>query len=145
MRIVKLLLFGVLAIIVVTVLIGMLVPTPSPSAATDPPTASPSAPPSITAPDLYRAYAENEIAAEQQYKGQQFLVTGVIQTIGTDIVGSPYVAFVTSEQGIATVQAMFDRNKAGTLTGLRKGRTATVRCTVDGKLMNLILRNCDLW
>src|ERR1700736_1804386 len=44
----------------------------------------------ILANALYRAYDANEVAADEKYKGKSVKITGKVQNIGKDILGSPY-------------------------------------------------------
>nr|WP_251702195.1 OB-fold putative lipoprotein [Pseudomonas boanensis] len=44
-----------------------------------------------TAQQLAQAYDRNTVAADQQFKGERFKVTGVVDSINTDLFGKPYV------------------------------------------------------
>jgi len=48
----------------------------------------------ITASELFRAYSENEVRGDQQYKHRQMLVTGQIRSIRAGIGGEPLVVLV---------------------------------------------------
>ncbi|MCU9106802.1 OB-fold putative lipoprotein [Pseudomonas aeruginosa] len=45
----------------------------------------------ISAQQLAQAYDRNTVAADQQFKGKRFKVTGVVDSIITDMFGNPYV------------------------------------------------------
>ena len=45
----------------------------------------------LTAQELMSAYAVNEIAADQKYKGKMVRLSGKVDDIGKDIMGTPYV------------------------------------------------------
>lgn len=93
--------------------------------------------------DLVRAYTNNEVAADEKYKGRTLKVTGNIDTIGKDIVDSPYVTF-ESVSIIPTVQCMFGSKDIKELAGVRKGQRLTVKGRCDGKFGNVILRECQI-
>ncbi len=118
-------------------------------AESEPPSEPPS-PASVTvitikASTLFSTYQENEVAADEAFKGKLLKVTGKIETIGKDITGDPYLALSSGEKfGFMGVQAMFEPEDAKQLAGLAKGQTATVRCVCDGMFGNVILRECSL-
>ena len=45
----------------------------------------------VSAQQLAQAYDRNTVAADQQFKGKRFKVTGVVDSINTDLFGDPYV------------------------------------------------------
>lgn len=45
----------------------------------------------ISAQQLAQAYDRNTVAADQQFKGKRFKVTGVVDSINIDMFGHPYV------------------------------------------------------
>jgi hypothetical protein len=96
----------------------------------------------VPAPDLIAAYQQNEIAADQRFKGETVVIRGDVNEIAKDILGTPYVTL--SREGISAVQAMFPRSSAAPLADLRPGRTIVVQCRVEGKMMNVIGRDCEL-
>src|ERR1051325_125999 len=51
----------------------------------------------ITAQALYTDYERNEIAADQKYKDREINVGGVVQKIGKEKDGTPYVILRCSE------------------------------------------------
>ena len=113
-------------------------------AAADKPATSDSAI-AVSASDLLEDYEANEVAADQRYKDRQLIVTGKIDTIGKDILDSMYVTLESGKEfGITSVQCMFDDSNAASLAQLRKGATVTVSGTCNGKLGNVLLRDCSL-
>ena len=55
------------------------------------PAASAQAPIKVSAEALYNAYNQNQVAADAKYKGNLVEMTGVIGSIGKDILNNPYV------------------------------------------------------
>jgi tRNA_anti-like len=97
----------------------------------------------VTANELTAAYESNEIAADATFKGERVNISGRVNNVGTDILGSPYV-LLADESHIFGVQALFPRDKKDSLMYLSKGHNITVRCRVDGKFMNVIAKDCEL-
>ena len=88
---------------------------------------------------LLSDYDANEIAADRQWKGKPVELTmATITDIGTDILGRPYLLLGGG------VQAVFPRSGENEVARVRKGQYVTVRCRVQGKLIYVILQNCNL-
>ena len=118
---------------------------------TSSPTRSPSRsgkpkPPAVeyTATELMSLYQENSIRADQACKDKAFGVTGAISNIGTDLLGTPFVAFESGEL-IFLVQCMFDDSDKGQLAKLKPGDSVRIRGTCKGKLGNIIFDNCSFY
>lgn len=93
----------------------------------------------VTAAKLFADYEANEVSADAIYKDKVLRVSGTITKIGKDILDTPYVELATPNEYMG-VQCMFD--EAGVLGTLKKGAKLTVRCKMDSKLGNVILRGC---
>lgn len=119
-------------------------PTSSPSTESTPAVTEPSGIP-VSAVQLYSAYKDNEVAADAQYEGKILDITGVVESIGKDILDTPYVTLTDgSEWAVWGVQCMFSKKDEATLAQLSKGQTITVRGKCDGYLVNVIVRNCTV-
>lgn len=116
--------------------------TGSPSTASD---STPKAPEAIkiSAPDLCAAYIENEVAADEKYKGKYLEITGAIDDIKKDITDTPYVA-LTTDDVIRRVQCMFSKNESSVLAELKKGQQITIIGKCDGLMMNVIIRESKI-
>lgn len=97
----------------------------------------------ITAEDLFAAYDENEVAADNQYKGKLLKVTGVINDIGKDILDDTYITLDTGEF-IFSVQCYFKGDDADALAALTKGQTVTLVGKCDGMSMNVVMKKCEI-
>jgi hypothetical protein len=96
----------------------------------------------VTAYELFTAYNANEVDADRRYKGKRLVVSGQIERIGKDARDQPYVLFGGS--GILFgVQAMFPTSAEPDLAALTPNTTLKVRCTIAGKLAN-VMRSCML-
>lgn len=97
----------------------------------------------VTATDLFNAYTSNEIAADQRYKGKVATIEGRVDSIGKDIMDTPYLTLATGDS-FMTVQAMFSKRDEGELARVTKGRQVTVKCRISGKFGNVLARDCSL-
>ncbi len=95
--------------------------------------------------DILSSYENNEIAADNKFKGKLVRVAGIISNVKKDILGSLYVTLGTGAQfQIPEVQAFFGDSQSGQLGQLRKGQTLTVVCRVDGLMMNVLAKDCTI-
>jgi hypothetical protein len=97
----------------------------------------------VSATTLYSDYEANEVAADEKYKGKVLEVSGTINSIGKDILNTPYVALTTNNV-ISTVQCMFEKSEADKLVELKKNTKITVHGEIQGKLGNIVLKNCEI-
>src|SRR5712692_7720842 len=63
----------------------------------------------ISAVDLVQFYKNNEVDADQRFKGRTLLVSGVVDAIGKDILSAPYVTIRSSDL-FRRVQATFAKS-----------------------------------
>lgn len=93
--------------------------------------------------DILAAYENNEVGADNQYKGKLIEVTGIVDNIKKDIFDNLYVTLGTGAQfEIPQIQAFFDDSMNNQLGQLRKRQRLTVVCRVDGLMMNVLAKDC---
>lgn len=113
-----------------------------------PPSPSPSveAAIQITAADLLAAYEENQVNADNQYKGKLLEVTGVIDDIGKDILDDVYITVNDGDEySFTSVQCFFkDKGEIEKVTGLKSGSEITIIGKCDGELFNISLKDCKI-
>lgn len=95
---------------------------------------------------LRTAYKTNQVSADQQYEGKLVEMTGVIDTIGKDILDEAYVTFQTDEQyALDKVQCMFNAKNEAQLVTFVPGQTITVQGTVSGVvILGPLVRDCKV-
>ena len=93
----------------------------------------------ISASKLYKEYNENEIAADEKYKGKIIEVTGVIRDIGNDIMDNAYITLVGNEY-FGDIQCYF--NEKSVVAKLSKGKKITVIGSCSGLMINVQINNC---
>lgn len=98
----------------------------------------------VNAYDLMKEYKENEVAADQKYKGKVFKVTGVVENIGTDILDDVYITLET-EDGFYSIQCYFSKqSEIDKVASLQKGQQITLEGRCSGMTLNVIMKNCEI-
>lgn len=97
----------------------------------------------ITAAELYQAYEDNEVAADQKYKGKTLEVSGTINNIGKDIIDRMYITLDTGDI-ILSVQVYFKKEHEDVIASLSKGQDVTIIGTGDGQSMNVMIKNAQI-
>lgn len=96
----------------------------------------------VTAPELLGEYERNELAAARRFEDQWIVVVGVVDDIGADIIGSPYVT-LGPRSGLSSVQCMLADDAVRWGEAQSAGDRVALRGRVDGKLMNVLVRDCS--
>lgn len=96
----------------------------------------------VTASNLAKEYEDNEIAADQKYKGKIVEITGTIKSI-EEMLGSKFVT-IEGNQILSDIQCFFDKSKESELATLQKNKSITVRGKVDGKSINVGVKECEI-
>lgn len=98
----------------------------------------------LSANQLYRDYKDNEVAADQKYKGRIVVVSGTIQSIGKDILDQAYIV-IGGEGFLDGVQCMFTKGEESSVARLSNGQRVAVKGEVSGKMVgNVLLKKCTL-
>lgn len=93
----------------------------------------------IKAPNLTASYDENEVKADENFKGKTFFVEGTVRDIKKDILDDIYV-ILEGDQMFRDVQCFFDDKN--TASQLQKGMRVTFQGKCDGLMMNVLMKNC---
>lgn len=96
---------------------------------------------------LLDAYTSNEVSADATYKDKTITVTGVVQSIGTDITNTVYLTF---DKGgmfeVNAIQFYFTDSAEITKVGnLHEGDTVTVTGKCKGlSIFNILVKECTI-
>lgn len=90
--------------------------------------------PTVTAHDIAVAYEENTVAADQNFKGKKFKVSGTVADILTDFSGDPYLTLRGGVNQFMEPQFSFDKAALNQLASLKKGSKVTLVCTGRGDI-----------
>ncbi|UJJ31830.1 OB-fold protein [Halopseudomonas maritima] len=88
----------------------------------------------VTASQLAQAYDRNTVAADQQFKGKRFLVTGVVDSINTDFLGRPYLTLRGGVNQFMEPQFELDRAHESSAAKLQAGMRVSLVCTGSGDI-----------
>ncbi len=99
----------------------------------------------VSAKQMMDGYESNELRANQLYEGRVVSVSGVVDSVGEDLMGDPYVLLTDgSEFTFTGVQCFFGDSHRDELARLSKGDRVTLRGQGEGYLMNALVRGCRL-
>lgn len=92
----------------------------------------------IESTDLWAAYSNNEVKADEDFKGKKFYVTGTIENIGK-VFGD---IFVTLEGDGMIMGVQCSIKDKDVVAQLQKGQVITVLGTCTGLTMNVSMDDC---
>ena len=99
----------------------------------------------INAFQLVDDYKNNEVAADERYKGKVLEVSGSIESIGKDLMDTMYVSFGGGGKfELRRVQCFFDDSETDKLAKLSKGQWITIKGRCDGLMGNVLLKECAI-
>ena len=99
----------------------------------------------VTASELASAYDNNTVAADQQFKGKKFKVSGTVSDINTDFMGAPYLVLRSSGNPFMQPQFGFEKEAAAQLAKVSKGSKVLMVCTGKGDVAKTPMAgNCSL-
>lgn len=91
--------------------------------------------PRYEASDLASAYDDNTVAANAQFKGKRFIVTGVVEDISTDFMDRPYITMVSRQHLFSEPRFSMKRGHDNYAASLQKGQTISLECTGNGDIL----------
>lgn len=83
---------------------------------------------------LAQAYADNEVAAQQQYGNSPLLVSGEVRSIELDMMDEP-VVMLPGTDDFTSVHVSFAGDASEVVAQLSKGDGLTVRCAGVAEMM----------
>ena len=101
----------------------------------------------ISANDIYAAFQENEIAANEKYKGKAVKITGVVSDINAkDVLTSANILLdVDDTFFVGSVQCNFNSDYSKALANVQKGQSVTIIGTCNGlSTFNVMINACQL-
>jgi tRNA_anti-like len=98
----------------------------------------------LSAAALMRVYEQNEVSADNEYKGKTVVVQGRVGRIAKDILDSSYITLDEAEFSFGSVQCFFKKSDERRLATLSPGDRVYVEGTVGGKMMSVLLKDCTI-
>lgn len=97
----------------------------------------------ITASDLAQEYKDNEVSADEKFKGKKVAVSGTIASIGKDVLDNPYISF--TGEFLQNVTCYFSDENNKIISQLSKGQKITIIGECRGlTLTNVIIQDCKI-
>lgn len=95
--------------------------------------------------ELVSEYKANEIRADQRFKGKLIRVDGVVESIGKDVTGAPYLVVAKARRTLPpNIYCGLTPAAAQRAASLSEGDTVAVRGRVAGKALHVALGDCQL-
>ncbi|QQR47758.1 hypothetical protein JKA73_17635 [Myxococcus xanthus] len=111
----------------------------TPSAVNRPP------PKDVEIRSLLSEYADNEVRADANFKNHVIQTDGVVDDVKKDIMNSVYITVGTGRRfEIPQVQCFVADNQVGKAANLSKGSRVRVRGRVQGLMMNVLVKDCEI-
>lgn len=96
----------------------------------------------ITPHKLLTEYEENEVKADNLYRGKKLKIYGKVDAIGKDIADKPYITFDNRGENIfSSVQIYFTKEEQYKLSKLSKGQIVTITGICEGKFINILIKD----
>ncbi|WP_108651336.1 OB-fold protein [Dongshaea marina] len=87
-----------------------------------------------SAAQIWSDYHNNEVAADQQYKGRVVEITGRVGEISKDFTGNANISFQTQNM-FESVHCTLDVSQRSAAAGIRKHSTQTLKCLGKGMVI----------
>lgn len=94
----------------------------------------------VTASQLYSDYKQNELAADEKYKGEMIEVSGTVASI-EEMFGQKFVSLNTGDI-IGKIQCFLDDSEGSKAASLTVGQQITLTGKGDGMSLNVAMKNC---
>jgi lysyl-tRNA synthetase class II len=99
----------------------------------------------VLAKDLSKAFNDNEIKANNDYKGKLAKITGQIKDIG-EMFGQTYIVLSNEDESLSNfvdIQCFFkEKDEINKIAQKNKGDKVTIIGKIDGKSLNVSVQNC---
>jgi hypothetical protein len=94
---------------------------------------------------LLKEYKDNELRGDSKYKGKRIrIVNGKAGEFKRDIANNIYMTVGSGNRlEIPTAQCFFGEAHANEVALLTKGADVVVNCTVEGLMMNVLMKDCS--
>lgn len=93
--------------------------------------------------DLYQAYEENEVVADEDFKGKTILINFKIREVAKDAFDNPYITTAVDQHGFKTIHMSLNK-KDPFLRKIKKGVTVTVRGTTEKFLIKQVMMKGEI-
>ena len=89
----------------------------------------------VSSKEYYKKYQENEVAADNLYKGKKLAITGTVESVSKDIADDVYVSLAGDGEISLGVQCHL--SDAGKAASVKKGSSITIVGTGEGMILGI--------
>ncbi len=94
---------------------------------------------------LFSAFEENEVSAEDAYKGKLITLSGKVGSIETSATGRPEVVFYVDKSRIASVVCQFPSDSRSEVAKLKKGKNVDIAGVCRGMFLKTVVKVEGCW
>lgn len=99
----------------------------------------------FTAQEIEQAYADNTVAADDQFKNKWLIISGVAGEISTDVLDQVYISLKTDDFDFNAPQVYFIDSERSKLSRIKKGQHIRAECIGGGDIVKTpMLKECTL-
>lgn len=96
----------------------------------------------LTSDQLFKEFKDEKTATDK-YLGKTLEITGIVEKVGKDSSGEPYIAF-KGEENLGDVQCFFPRPQSEEILKVPAWLNVTLRGKCLSKVVHVTLDNCEL-
>lgn len=97
----------------------------------------------VTIDAILAEYKDNEVRADGKFKGKSIRTTGLVGDVKKDVLGDIYVTVGTGKDfELPRVQCFVAKGEEARAAALSHGAKVTIRGTVEGLMMNVLVKSC---
>lgn len=98
----------------------------------------------VTASQMFEAYEENEIAADENFKGKVIQINGQVREVGKTL-GTAYIMLQGGgEFDVLGVQCVLDEESLKIAASIKRGQEITLIGKFDLKFGNILIKHCKV-
>jgi len=96
--------------------------------------------------ELFKAYEEDDVVADERFVNKILRVTGVVSLVDAKNVSDTHYIRLAASEGdlMQSVQCLFDKKNASSLSQLEKGQVVTVQGRYNGSVIAMRIVDCVL-
>lgn len=98
----------------------------------------------VSAGEVIEVYTDNELAGDERWKDEWVQINGYVHAIGSDLFDEPYVSISSGGFTFTNVQCSFEDEHQDELHDLSTGDPITVVGKVDGMILNVMVKKCEV-
>lgn len=99
----------------------------------------------VSVEQILKEYEENEVAADNKYKGKKVAISGVVDSVSKDIIDDTYIKIDTGEKYEAFgAQCYIADTQFERVAELKPGDRITITGYVSSYSLNIVITDCEI-